>query len=163
MTLAKDFEDFVHLLTKHTVEYMIVGGYALGFHGNPRSTGDLDIWIKISVANATKMIAVLNDFGVSSMGFKKQDFLKSGFITQIGYPPIRIDILNSIDGIDFDQAKKNMQSVELEPGLKIKFIGLKDLVINKQASGRKQDLKDIQEIKKSLLPKKNVHKKGRNF
>jgi predicted nucleotidyltransferase len=97
------------------------------------------------------------------MGFKIQDFLKPGFITQIGYPPIRIDILNSIDGIDFEQAEKNIQSVELEPGFKIKFIGLKDLIINKQASGRKQDLKDIQEIKKSLLPKKKVGKKGKHL
>src|SRR5450755_511126 len=109
MTLAKDFEDFVQLLNKHKVAYMVVGGYALGFHGNPRSTGDLDIWIKISAVNAKKMITVLKDFGVSSMDFKIQDFLKPGFITQIGYPPIRIDILNSIDGIDFDQAEKNIQ------------------------------------------------------
>jgi len=154
MTLAKDFENFVQLLNKHKVAYMVVGRYALGFHGNPRSTGHMDIWMKISAANAKKMITVLKVFGISSMGFKIQDFWKPGFVPQIGFPPIRIDILNSIDGIDFDQAEKNIQSVELEPDFKIKFIGLKDLIINKQASGRKQDLKDIQEIKKSLLPKK---------
>jgi predicted nucleotidyltransferase len=163
MTLAKDFEDFVQLLNKRRVAYMVVGGYALGFHGNPRSTGDIDIWIKISAGNARKMIAVLHDFGLSSMDFSIQDFLKPGYITQIGYPPLRIDILNSIDGIDFDQAEKNVQSVELEPGLQIKFIGLKELIINKQASGRKQDLKDIQEIKRSLHPKKNVSKKGKHL
>ena len=74
MTLAKDFENFVQLLNKHKVAYMVVGRYALGFHGNPRSTGHMDIWMKISAANAKKMITVLKVFGISSMGFKIQDF-----------------------------------------------------------------------------------------
>lgn len=163
MTLARDFEDFVRLLNKHQVEYMVVGGYALAFHGRPRSTGDLDIWINISLENSDKMVAVVNDFGLSSMGFKSKDFLNPGYVSQIGYPPIRIDILNNIDGIGFDHAKKNMQSIELEPGFKIKFIGLKDLINNKKASGRKQDLKDIKEIKKPIPPNKNLRKKGRHL
>src|ERR1700753_1612066 len=99
MTLEKDFEDFVALLNTHQVDYMVVGGYALAFHGIPRHTGDLDIWIDVSNSNAEKMCAVITDFGMASLGIQKSDFLKKGIITQIGYPPLRIDILNEIDGV----------------------------------------------------------------
>lgn len=95
MTLTKDFEEFVGLLNRHRVDYMVVGGYALAFHGKPRHTGDLDIWINISDENAERMLQVLRDFGMGALGFKTADFLKPGYITQIGYPPLRIDILNN--------------------------------------------------------------------
>ncbi len=164
MILAKDFEDFVGLLNKHNVEYMVVGGYALAMHGKPRSTGDLDIWINISKENADRMLNVTRDFGLSSMAFKKEDFLRPGYISQIGYPPLRIDILNNIDGVEFNAAKPNMKSIKLDNGLELKFIGLKDLIKNKQTTGRTQDLADIKEVKK-LLPKKNdeVRKRGKNL
>jgi hypothetical protein len=161
MTLAKDFEDFVRLLNKHEIEYMVVGGYALAFHGKPRHTGDLDIWINISDKNASRMLKVLNDFGMSSMGLKKNDFLKPGYMTQIGYPPLRIDILNSIDGVEFDDAVKQMNRIEIETGLPLNYIGLNDFIKNKQASGRIQDLADIQEIK--TLSDKGKNKKGRQL
>jgi len=80
MTLAKDFEDFIRLLNKHDVQYMVVGGYALAFHGKPRYTGDIGIWIGISENNAAKLLKVIKDFGMSSLGFVKEDFLKEGFI-----------------------------------------------------------------------------------
>jgi len=159
MTLAKDFEDFVKLLNHHEVEYMVVGGYALAFHGKPRHTGDLDIWINISEKNATRMLLVLKGFGMSSTGFKKNDFLKPGYITQIGYPPLRIDILNSIDGVEFNEAVKHMNRIEIETGLPLNYIGLNDFVKNKKASGRMQDLADIQEINKLLNTGKITKKK----
>jgi predicted nucleotidyltransferase len=164
MILASDFEDFVKLLIKHEVEYLIVGGYALAFHGKPRHTGDLDIWINISENNATRILMVLDDFGMSSMGLKKQDFLQPGYITQIGYPPLRIDILNSIDGVDFKNAIQNMNQVEVGKGFSINYIGLRDFVKNKQAVGRSQDLVDIQEIQK-IKPVKKVpgKKKGKHL
>ncbi len=87
MILAEDFEDFIKLLNKHKVEYMVVGGYALAFHGKPRHTGDLDIWIGLSEQNANRILKVVKDFGLASLGFTKDDFLKEGFISQIGYPP----------------------------------------------------------------------------
>ena len=87
MILAQDFEDFVRQLNQHRVEYMVVGGYALAFHGKPRHTGDLDIWINISEKNAARILNVLMDFGLASMGFEKNDFLKPGYNSQIGYPP----------------------------------------------------------------------------
>jgi predicted nucleotidyltransferase len=159
LILEQDFEDFVELLNKYKVEYMVVGGYALAFHGKPRSTGDLDIWINISDTNALKMLAVVKDFGIASMEFKKKDFLKPGYVTQIGYPPLRIDILNSIDGVDFNTAVENMQQIELDNNLLIKYIGFGDFIKNKQASGRKQDLVDIKEIKKASLSGKTGRKK----
>lgn len=153
MILAKDFEDFVTLLNRHQVEYMIVGGYALALHGKPRHTGDLDIWINISAENAALMIQVIEDFGMASLGLTEKDFLKPGYITQIGQPPLRIDILNNIDGLEFEDAKANMQQLEAD-GLKISYIGLHDFIRNKQASGRRQDLADIKEIQKKVRSKK---------
>ena len=86
MTLDPDFEDFIKLLNQFEVDYMIVGGYAMAFHGRPRYTGDLDIWIDISETNAKKMLLVINTFGFSSLGFEKEDFLRENLINQIGYP-----------------------------------------------------------------------------
>ena len=86
MTLAKDFEDFIKLLNKHKVEYMVVGGYALAFHGKPRHTGDLDIWINVTAENAQSMIKVIKEFGMQSLGLEKAHFLRPGYVTQIGYP-----------------------------------------------------------------------------
>ncbi len=147
MTLDKNFEDFVALLNHHEVTYMVVGGYALAFHGKPRHTGDLDIWIDLSDDNAQKMVGVLNDFGMASLGLKKIDFLQKGGITQIGYPPLRIDILNEIDGVDFSEAYVNMLIIDID-GLPINYIGLNDLIKNKQASGRKQDITDVSALNK---------------
>lgn len=154
MTLAEDFEDFVKLLNQHQVEYMVVGGYALAFHGKPRHTGDLDIWINVSEDNAVRMLKVVADFGLQSLGFQKEDFLTEGLISQIGYPPLRIDVLNLIDGVEFKEALLDMQKIELENDLTINYIGLDDLVKNKQASGRRQDLTDVKTLQKLQKPKK---------
>lgn len=158
MTLAKDFEDFLELLNKHKVEYMVVGGYALAFHGKPRHTGDLDIWINITEKNARSMMLVVKEFGMQSLGLELSDFLRPGYITQIGYPPLRIDILNHIDGLEFNEAKKEMQILETD-GLPVKYIGLHDFIRNKTASGRPQDLTDIIEIQKKLPEKLLLQKK----
>jgi predicted nucleotidyltransferase len=147
MTLAKDFEDFIRLLNYHQVEYMIVGGYALGFHGAPRYTGDIDIWINISDQNADKMLRVIIEFGFAALGFERTDFLKPGYITQIGQPPLRIDILNSIDGVSFEEAVKNKQIIDID-GLAVAYVGLRDFIKNKEATDRLKDRSDIEEIKK---------------
>ena len=147
MTLDKDFEDFIFLVNKFAVDYMVVGGYALAFHGKPRHTGDLDIWINLSEDNALKMTSVLNEFGMASLGMKKDEFLQKGGITQIGYPPLRIDILNEIDGIGFDEAYPNKLIIDVD-GLPVNYIGLDDLIKNKQTSGRSRDLSDIKELYK---------------
>ncbi|MES2278329.1 MAG: nucleotidyltransferase [Bacteroidota bacterium] len=147
MNLEKDFEDFVRLLNDYHVDYMIIGGYALAFHGKPRHTGDLDIWIDISDENAGKMQIAIHDFGMSSLGLQKDDFLQAGVITQIGYPPLRIDILNEIDGVSFDEAYQNKAIIDID-GLMINYIGLDDLIKNKISSGRHQDISDVVALRK---------------
>jgi len=147
MIFEKDFIDFIELLNVHKVEYMVVGAHALAFHGRPRHTGDLDIWIKPSLANAEKMVDVLKDFGFDSLGLTKEDFLKENYVTQLGYPPLRIDILNAISGVNFDEAYKGRILGQNED-LTISFINIADFIANKQASGRAKDLGDIDALKK---------------
>ena len=149
MILEKDFADFVDLLNKHKVDYMVVGGYALAFHGQPRTTGDMDIWIDCTRDNANKLLEVMNEFGMQSLGFKTEDFCEPGIINQIGQPPLRIDILNEIDGVDFKDAIKSKQLFK-SGKLLIPFIGKEDFLRNKKATGRKKDMEDV----KRLNPKK---------
>ena len=145
MNLEKDFLDFVGLLNSHKVDYMVVGGYALAFHGEPRTTGDMDIWIDCTQANAEKMVTVMNKFGMGSLGFKAADFSEPGIINQIGQPPLRIDILNEIDGVQFADAVKGKQLFK-SGKLEIPFIGKDDFIRNKKATGRKKDLQDVKKI-----------------
>jgi predicted nucleotidyltransferase len=153
MNLEPDFKDFVELLNKRQVEYMVVGGYALAFHGEPRFTGDIDIWIDCTDENAQKMVVVMADFGAASLGFTKEDFLDKNIIKQIGQPPLRIDILGKIDGVRYKDAVRNKQQFKSE-NLSIPFIGVKDFIRNKEAAGRKKDLKDVKKIKPKLIEKK---------
>jgi hypothetical protein len=147
MIFEDDFVDFIELLNQHYVEYMVVGAHALAFHGRPRHTGDLDIWIKPSVENAEKMILVLRDFGFESLGLQKEDLLKDNYVTQLGYPPLRIDILNDISGVNFDKAYKGKVIGQYED-LSISFINITDFIANKIATGRSKDLGDIDALKK---------------
>ncbi|WP_028525204.1 hypothetical protein [Runella limosa] len=148
MTLDPDFEDFIKLLNQFEVDYMIVGGYAMAFHGRPRYTGDLDIWIDISETNAKKMLLVINTFGFSSLGFEKEDFLRENLINQIGYPPLRIDILTSIDGISFREAYSQKQVITIGD-FTANYIGLAHLIQNKKTSGREQDQLDVKALEKN--------------
>ena len=148
MIFEQDFIDFIDLLNLHRVDYMIVGAHALAYHGRPRHTGDLDIWIKPSNENATRMVWVLNDFGFGSLGLKEEDFLKENYVTQLGYPPLRIDILNAISGVEFDEAYNNKIVGEIDD-LQVNFINVTEFIKNKEASGRKKDLGDIESLKKS--------------
>lgn len=131
MILSDDFEDFLKLLNRHQVQYLIVGGYAMAFHGKPRYTGDLDVWINISEENSLKMVSVINDFGFASVGFTVEDFSRPNLINQIGYPPLRIDILTSIDGVEFDEAYAEKLEMELDEGNSVYYIGLDELIKNK--------------------------------
>jgi hypothetical protein len=143
--LSKDFKDFVKLLIKNKVEYLIVGGYAVGVHGYPRFTGDLDIWLKPSVENAKLILACVNQFGFSSFNLSVNDFTKEGNVIQLGYPPLRIDLLTKIDGVEFDECFKNKLVVQIEE-LSVYFIGYQDLLKNKKESGRRRDLDDIDNL-----------------
>ena len=147
MIFEQDFKDFIELLNQRNVDYMIVDAHALAFHGRPRHTGDLDIWIKPSNENADKLVAVLDDFGFGSLGLTKSDFLKENYVTQLGYPPLRIDILNAISGVEFDDAYSNKVAGNIDD-LNVNFISIAEFIQNKEASGRKKDLGDIAALKK---------------
>ena len=144
---SHDFSEFVGLLQKHEVEYLIVGGYAVSIHGHPRYTGDMDVWLNQSVENARKIVQCIEEFGFASFNLKEEDFTKADTVIQLGYPPLRIDLLTDIDGVSFTSAFENKKVVEME-GLQINFIGYKELIENKRASGRLKDLDDIDNLSK---------------
>ena len=146
LKLETDFIDFVNLCNKYEVEYLVIGGYAVSIHGYPRSTKDLDICIKISEENALKMVRVINDFGFASLKLTKEDFLKRDFITQLGSEPVRIDILNDLDGVLFEEAWLNKKVIDFD-GSKINFIGYSELLKVKEKAGRPQDIADINKLK----------------
>ena len=146
--LSQDFKEFVELLNKNEVEYLIVGGYAVGIHGYPRYTGDLDIWINATRQNARKMVAVLTEFGFDSFGLTEEDFTKLGNVIQMGYPPFRIDILTTIDGVRFKDCYKN-KIVVLHDEITLDVIGIEDLRRNKKVSGRLKDIDDLENLKDS--------------
>ena len=143
----QDFIEFIELLNAYNVEYMVIGAHALAFHGRPRHTGDLDIWINPSIENAERMLKVIDEFGFASLGLKKEDFQNDNYVTQLGYPPLRIDILNAISGVEFGEAYSNRINTEVD-GLQINFINIDDFIANKKASGRKKDLGDIASLKR---------------
>ncbi len=147
MQLNQDFSEFIELLNAKQVEYMIVGGYAVGFHGYPRYTGDIDVWIGVSSQNAEKIIQVLKEFGFSNLNITTQDFLKEDLIVQLGYEPVRIDILTSVTGLQFSECFKHCINADFE-GLKVNFLDLENLKKNKLATGRQKDLGDIENLPK---------------
>lgn len=142
---SKDFKEFVELLIKYKAEYLIVGGYAVGVHGYPRYTGDLDIWLNPTDQNANKILQAVNEFGFSTYKLSVKDFTKEGNVVQLGYPPLRIDLLNNIDGVTFKECYANRKEIVIE-GVKINFIGYEDLKKNKRASGRSQDIADLDNL-----------------
>jgi predicted nucleotidyltransferase len=146
LKLETDFIDFIKLCNKHKVEYLVIGGYAVSIHGYPRSTKDFDICVKISDENAEKMVEVIKDFGFGALKLVKEDFLKKDFITQLGYEPVRIDILNDLAGVQFEVAWRNRKVIDFE-GSKINFIGYAELLKVKEKAGRPQDIADINKLK----------------
>jgi hypothetical protein len=142
----KDFEDFISLCNKYDLQYLVIGGFAVSIHGYPRTTKDLDVCINKTEENAQKLLAILKDFGFGSLNLKVEDFLRDDMITQLGYPPIRIDILNDLNGVDFNVAFENKRIVSMN-GIPTNFIGYSELLINKEKAGRDQDLLDVKKLK----------------
>jgi len=144
--LNRDFKEFIELLNVNQVRYLVVGGYAVALHGYPRHTKHLDIWIDLSRGNARVLLKALDQFGMGSLGLKEEDFLVPEQVVQLGYPPNRIDILVSISGVDFTMCYAKRIEVELD-GVSVHFIDLDSLRQNKKASGRMQDLADLENLK----------------
>jgi len=143
--LSKDFKEFIELLNEHSVKYLVVGGYAVAFHGYPRYTKDIDIWIELSLENADKILKALNEFGFGSLDLTPDDFLESDQIIQLGYPPNRIDILTTLKDLKFENCYNARVEVEIL-GLHIHFIDIENLKKNKRATGRPQDLADAENL-----------------
>jgi hypothetical protein len=145
MILNPDFKEFFQLLNANEVRYLIVGGYAVAYHGYPRYTKDIDIWIWINSDNAEKVIKTLTDFGFASLGLQANDFLEAETIIQLGYAPNRIDLIMGVPGVDFEEcyAKRVIEEID---GVQLAFIDLENLKKAKKASGRLQDLADIENL-----------------
>jgi len=133
-------------LLKGKVKFLVVGAYALGVHGYPRATGDIDIWVEPNQENAKKIFEVLGKFGSPVKEISEETFSTKGIIFQIGVPPRRIDLITEIDGVKFTNAYKNKKIVALQ-NLRVPFLSLKDLIRNKQSTGRAKDLLDVKYLK----------------
>jgi hypothetical protein len=143
--LNQDFREFAQSLNDSGVRYLVIGGYAVAVHGHPRYTKDLDIWIEMTPDNAAALVRALDIFGFASLGLQASDFLASDQIIQLGYPPNRIDLITTPPGVDFKACYPAREIVETG-GVLVSFIGLEDLKRSKKASGRLQDLADLEAL-----------------
>jgi hypothetical protein len=142
--LNSDFKEFAELLNANAVEYLVVGGYALAAHGHPRYTGDIDFWVSPARANIERLLTALQAFGFGSLGLAASDF-DADTVIQLRQPPRRIDLLTSIDGVDFANCWARRETVALG-GLVLQLIGLDDFKANKRAAGRLKDLADLEAL-----------------
>lgn len=143
--LPTDFKDFLKLLNSEQVEYLLVGGYAVGFHGYPRATGGIDLWIARDAANADKLVRVLQQFGFSPSSLSPASFVQPNKVICIGMPPLRIELLTNVTGLDFAACYPNRVVAEID-GVDIPIVALDDLKRNKSACGREKDLDDVRNL-----------------
>jgi predicted nucleotidyltransferase len=145
--LNRDFLEFIGYLEEEKVDYLVVGGYAVGLHGFPRYTGDIDFFVAVNDENSGRIVRVFDKFGFGDIGIVREDFLKKDHVVEIGREPRKIQILTGIDGVEFEKCLRGKVEIEIN-GKMVKFIGKDDLLINKAASGRAKDLIDLDELKK---------------
>ena len=151
--LSSDLREFIHLLNTNSVKYVIVGAWALAFHGRPRYTGDLDIFVARDDDNADKLMAVIEAFGFGNTGIKREDFLQVDHVIQLGREPNRIDILTGISGVSFDEAWANRGSGKIADTAV--FVISRDLLIkNKRAANRDKDQGDIKLLERTRPPRR---------
>jgi len=145
MEVQPDFKELLRLFNARHVDYLIVGGYALAFHGAPRFTGDLDILVKPDPDNAQKILLALAEFGFGSLGLTSQDFIETERVVQLGVPPVRIDLITSLTGVTWPEAWAGKISGRFGD-VPVYVIGRAEFVINKRALGRKRDLADMEAL-----------------
>lgn len=143
--LDRNFADFLKSLNAHGVEYLVVAGYAVGYHGFVRATGDLDVFVRLSQRNAEKLIAAFKDFGFDVPELTVAVLMEPGKIVRIGVPPLRLEVMNGISGVSFDRCY-GQRAEETIDGVRICFIDRENLLLNKQAAGRPKDLADIEAL-----------------
>ena len=147
INLPPDFLEVLQLLNENSVDYVLVGGYAVAYHGYPRFTGDIDILLMVKEQNAVNVVKALDQFGFGAMGLKKEDFLVNEQVIQLGVHPLRINLLTNITGVSSEQVFKNAIEVDIE-NLTIRIISKQDLIQNKKSTGRSKDKVDIEHIDK---------------
>jgi predicted nucleotidyltransferase len=145
LTLPLDFKEFLKLLNEHQVEYLLIGGYAVGYHGYPRATNDIDIWIALNPEVAERVVSVLKEFGFDTPDLSTQLFLRPNRIVRMGVPPMRIEISTGISGVDFSECYASRVAGEID-GVPVNVISLHHLKVNKLASGRYKDLNDLENL-----------------
>ncbi|MBD3170738.1 MAG: hypothetical protein GF307_14770 [candidate division Zixibacteria bacterium] len=145
MEVQEDFKELLRLFNENQVEYIIVGAYALACHGSPRYTGDLDVWVKPDKDNAVKILAALEQFGFGSLELTIGDFAQPDRVIQIGLPPVRINLVTSITGVSWEDARSGIFPGEYAD-IPVMYIGRAELIANKKALGRKKDLADIEAL-----------------
>ncbi len=133
------------MLNSHQVEYLLIGGYAVGYHGYPRATGDMDIWIAVHLQNAEKMVAVLKEFGFDLPELSVELFLRENQVIRMGVPPVKVDITTTVSGVSFDECYAE-RVIDVLDGVQVNLISLKHLKANKKASGRLKDLTDLENL-----------------
>jgi hypothetical protein len=145
MEVQSDFRDLLVLLNEHGVEYMIVGGHALAFHGAPRYTGDIDIYVHPDPANARRIIAALDSFGFGSVGLTAEDFEEIDQVVQLGVPPVRVDLITSLTGVRWEEAFAGRAEGKYGE-VPVYYLGRDELVCNKRALGRRKDMADLEAL-----------------
>src|SRR5665213_1377782 len=147
--MDRDLKELLSALNAHSVKYIVIGGYAVGVHAQPRVTKDLDVWIELSQTNATAVYAALASFGAPLRDITVEDFLKPTSVVRIGVPPVAVDILQHIDGVTFEQAWPSSVEYVVDGEVPTRYISADDLITNKLASGRLQDLADVEAIRQA--------------
>jgi predicted nucleotidyltransferase len=143
--LPQDFKEFLKLLNDNHVEYLLVGGYAVAYYGYPRPTGDMDIWVPIRETNSLKVVSVLRQFGFDVPELDVSLFAEPGRVIRMGQPPMRLELLTSIDGVEFDTAFAD-KVIDTIDSISINIISLNDLRTNKKAAARPKDLDDLSKL-----------------
>jgi len=148
MLTSPDLKELLNLFKKYNIKYLVVGGYAVMRYTEPRFTKDLDLLISVEIKNATAVYNALKEFGAPLSGLTVKDFSQEGYFYQMGRPPMRVDIMMSIPGVKFDDAWSRHERLTID-GIEINFISKKDLIASKKASGRSQDLVDVENLEKA--------------
>jgi hypothetical protein len=143
--LTADFREFLRMLNAHRVDYLLVGGYAVGIHGYPRATIDLGVWVRAEPENADRVIAAVRDFGFDPLTLRQQLFVDPRSIVRFGVPPFRIEVMTTIDGVEFSPCWSRALTCDLD-GVSVPVISLADLKVNKRAAGRHKDLNDLENL-----------------
>lgn len=146
LPLPPDFKEFLRLLNSAEIDYLVVGGYAVAYHGYPRPTGDLDVWVAARPDNAAKLVTVLAAFGFGDAGATEALFLEPSRVVRMGVPPVRIELLTSVSGVEFAECRARRVEAVLD-GVPVAIIGRDDLIANKLAAGRDRDRDDVSRLR----------------